>query len=287
MTQRPDEAEQVSAALRKVLNMHGHGFHYAILRRTEQLFTNRESGWVFDGAEFPVVARRETTHIDFILRSRSGRTYLVAECKRVDPARGRWCFARAPYTWRNSSQSEVVFDQFRCRPANILGQEPCIRQTHRGGPYHIGLEIKTGGVGDSTSHSGSAINQAVTQVLRGVSGLINHLFEFNRRSYQDERIIRFVPAIFTTAQLWATETDLGAADLASGDLSLEVVQAKEVDWIWFSHNRSPGLRHDLEWNSLQDNISKELEYEFARSIAVISPKGLDNFLTMQLEEWLE
>ena len=142
-------------------------------------------------------------------------------------------------------------------------------------------------MGDGMTHSGSAINQAVAQVLRGVSGLINHLFDLNRRSYQDERVIRFVPAIFTTAQLWVTDTDLGTADLTNGDLPLEAVQAKEVDWIWFSHNRSRSLRHDLEWGNLKNTLTKELEYEFARSIAVISPKGLDNFMTMELEEWLE
>jgi hypothetical protein len=72
----------------------------------------QRASWMFDSAEFPVVAGGSTTHVDFILRSRSRRTYLVAECKRADPARARWCFARAPYTWHNPIKGEVIFDQF-------------------------------------------------------------------------------------------------------------------------------------------------------------------------------
>jgi len=169
---------------------------------------------------------------------------------------------------------------------NILLQEPCIHSTQRD-VYHLSFELKTNNKGDNIPHTGPAINQGVTQVLRGVSGLINYLFEAERRSYQEERIVRFVPVIFTTAQLWVTEVDVGAANLSDGNLSIEAVQAKKIDWIWFNHNRSPHLRHSLEWNKLGSDLSRELKYEFTRSVAVVGPDGIDNFLAMDLEAWLE
>lgn len=280
-----DEEKIIASGLRKVLNMHGHGFHYAVLRRVEQLFSNGQISWVFDGAEFPVVAGHETTHIDIILRSRSYKNYLIGECKRVDPARGNWCFVKAPYTWRNSSE-EVIFDQFICGPSNKLIQKPCIHWTQFG-IYRLGIELKTGISGDGTSHGGATINQAVTQVLRCSSGLINHLLVNTSRSYESDKLVRFIPVIFTTAQLWVAETDLGAAELATGDLPSEAVNAKKVDWIWYNHNRSPILRHDLGWINLDTELSKELKTEFARSIAIVSTHGIDQFLGMDMDEWLE
>lgn len=278
--------EQAASGLRKVLNSHGHGFHYAVLRRAAELASSGHSHWTFDGAEFPVVAGGTTTHIDFILRSHSRRTTLVAECKRADPSRARWCFARAPYTLRNPREGEVIFDQFVCAPANILTQSPCVSYTSRG-IYHLGHELKTGLPGDGAAQSTSAINQAVSQVLRGTSGLVNHLFEFSRRSYREERVARFIPVVFTTAEIFVTDADLGAADVSTGELPVDSVTAEPAGWVWFNHNRSPALRHDLEWELPSDDLSKELRHEFTRSIAIVSPIGIDEFLTSNLEGWLD
>ena len=287
MTQE-DNNDLVSAGLKKVLNTHGYGFQYSVLHHAVQLFSDHKSGWLFDSAEFPVVAGKETTHIDFILRTLSSRNFLVCECKRVDPAKSYWCFSQAPYTWRNQSSPEIIFDQFICKPANICIPAPRIRSTQFG-VYHIGFEQKTAAVGDGSSHGGSAINEAVTQVLRGSSGLINHLFDHTRRTYKDEVLIRVIPVIFTTAQLWVTEADLGNADLITGNLSTESVNAKKVDWIWFNHNRSPRLRHDVQLESYDSGIdlSTELKHEFARSVAIISSSGIDHFLTRDPEGWLD
>lgn len=286
MNQQLDEPGQVSAGLRKMLNIHGYGFHYAIMRKAEQLFSSREAGWVLEGSEFPVATRYDTTHIDFILRRRSSRTYLVAECKRADPARARWCFAKAPYTWRNARTDEIILDEFKCGPANTVLQKPCIRRTTRG-TYHVGLELRTGEPGDGIQQGGLAINQAVSQVLRGTSGLINHLLLVSRGSFNTEETVTFIPVIFTTAQIWVTGADLGAATLENGHLPGECVEAARFDWIWFSHNRSPHLRHDLEWTGTEADLAKEMRYEFARSIAIVSPQGVEAFFNMDVEELLE
>ena len=155
------------------------------------------------------------------------------------------------------------------------------------GIYHLGVELKTGTSGDGTSHGKSAINQSVTQVLRGSSGLINHLFVNTHPAFQKKTVVRFIPAIFTTAQLWVTQADLGGAELATGDLPNKAVRPTKVGWIWYNHNRSPNLRHALEWNGSETELAEELKVEFARSIAIVSTDGIDNFLGRDMEEWLE
>lgn len=42
MSDLTDNSEQISAGLRKALNTHGHGFHYAVFRRGEELSDSRE-----------------------------------------------------------------------------------------------------------------------------------------------------------------------------------------------------------------------------------------------------
>jgi hypothetical protein len=286
MNDQPDEAGRVSPGLRKVLNSHGHGFHYAVLRRADQLSAAQRASWVLDAAEFPVVTGGSTTHIDFILRSRSHQTYLVAECKRVDPARARWCFVRAPYTWRNRREGEVIFDQFVYQPPNLLDQQPRIVSMDRG-IYHLGFELKTDAPGEGLAQSSQAINQAMSQVLRATSGLINHHFERSRRSFTTKGMVRFIPVVFTTAQVWVTDVDLGSADIATGDLPTEAVRAQATDWIWCNHNRSPLLRADLEWAHLSGELARELRLEFTRTIAIVGPEGIDKFLTTALEAWLD
>src|SRR5687768_4972548 len=122
----PSDDREIAASLRKVLNSHGHGFHYAVIRRAEELKLSGRGRWNLEAAEIPVVTRGSSTHIDFVMTNDSGFTFLVAECKRADPAKARWCFARAPYTWRNIGSSELVFDQFISTAPDEAIHTPCI-----------------------------------------------------------------------------------------------------------------------------------------------------------------
>ncbi len=284
MNNKNDNSGQISAGLRKVLNSHGHAFQYAVLRQAEKIYQDGNKNWVLDAAEFPVEVKENTTHIDFILRSRSNRTYLVAECKRADPARARWCFVKSPYTWRNSFNDEIIFDEFLCSPVSAVSQQPRAITSDKG-PYHLGFELKTERSGDGhVQGNTTGINQAIAQVLRGTSGLINHMFYYSRRTYNSETKLRFIPVVFTTAELWVTEVDLGVADLTTGDLRPEDVQARKIEWLWFNHNRSINLRHNLNWETDVNDLSIELMKDFTRSIAIISTEGLDSFLKMDIEE---
>lgn len=104
---------KVREGLRKVLNRHGYGFHYAVLRNAYELHANGKSRWFFEAAEFPVSVGGFDTRIDFILRSQDPSDiywdcFLIAECKRVDPALSNWCFVRTPYVRRNHSERVIL-----------------------------------------------------------------------------------------------------------------------------------------------------------------------------------
>jgi hypothetical protein len=288
---------QHDAQFQKVLNrQHGYGFQYAVLRRVQDLFTNQKSPWFPEVAELPVVAQGETTHVDFILRQRHRDYYLIGECKRTNSDFGRWCFARAPYTARGQENRprRVIVESCLCKPP-----APDYDVTHgvtgdwSEHVYDIGLALRKPRGAKAKdeekdeekqqSSDRSAINAAVAQVLRGTSGLINHLFGHVRSASQlAGKKLTFVPVVFTTADLWVTDVDLSAADLTTGDL--KEVNSSARDWIWFNHNRSPKLRHNLEPN-LAGDIAKELESEFTRSVAIVSPAGIDSFLSQTLERF--
>ena len=77
---------QISTVFHKNLNRHGYGFHYRVLHEVERLYNERKSYWRFEAAEFPVEVQGHGTRIDFVLSSNSKSIYLLAECKRADPA---------------------------------------------------------------------------------------------------------------------------------------------------------------------------------------------------------
>jgi hypothetical protein len=290
-----DEADRIATSLRRVLNTHGHGFHYAVVRQAEILFKSDRAVWILDAAEFPVIGGGQVTHIDFILRTRSTNTVLVGECKRADPARAWWCFARSPYTWRNSSSGEVAFDQLSYGRGKTVIQKPRFAQTQRD-IFHLGFELKTNDKGDGAWQSSSAINTAVTQVLRGTSGLIDHFHntirQIDHASFEsnfENKAVAFVPAVFTTAQIWTTDTDISSADLKTGDFPQAAINAKPASWIWFTHNRSPTLKpqHGGESTDVKiGDLSVDLRQQFARSVAIVSATAIEEFFCADLDEWL-
>src|SRR5687768_5877010 len=113
--------KQIAKSFESLLNKHGYNFQYSIVRRAEQLRKENKSHWQLEGMEIPVTAGGDLTHVDFVLfqvplyETRRKRFFLVAECKRVDPAKGHWCFTKNPYTWRSPHRVSkcVQFDQVK------------------------------------------------------------------------------------------------------------------------------------------------------------------------------
>jgi hypothetical protein len=219
---------------------------------------------------------------------------MIAECKKADPATARWCFAPSEYRWYGMSRPEVTFDQFSARTEasearQYVSTDVCAKYLEAGEKtYHIGFDLRTGRQGDGRAPGGTkAIDQAVTQVLRGTSGYINQIFSVNRWPYQTRHTCRFIPVVFTTAELWVSDVDLGSSDLSTGELPADAVSVRQEKWIWFTHHRSPTLSHALLKLRSDDDMASELRMGYSRSVAIVSPDGIDEFLSWELEKWLE
>jgi hypothetical protein len=276
--------EPTAADIRKVLSSHGHAFQYAVLRRAEELAQEQRSDWIFEAAEFPVGEASNTIHIDFVLANIRRSVYLVAECKRADPARAHWCFIKAPYTRRDPSDPEQVFEEVQYGPANIHWVRP--RTKHAApGSFHLGFELRSSEKGEGVA-SGPAIKDATTQVMRGLNGLINQLHG-GSPSVSERGSCIFVPAIFTTAKLWVARGDISDADLASGQLPADWGELTAVPWLWYSHNQSPDLRHQVqaEGGASSSDLSQVLRAEYTRTIAIVGPDGIDAFLQAGIAAW--
>ena len=267
----------MSGGLEKVLDRHGYGFHYSVLRKCQALYDEGRSEWGFEAAEFPVEVRGAATRVDFILKSRSGPWYMLAECKRVNPALSNWCFVTAPYYRRNQKDRELVAERAHCTLGGEI-QTSVVTTFGYQGLYHIGLEVRSGEKGDCGGKGRGAIEEASTQVGRGLNGFLSFLAA-HPQPLQIDVPATFLPVIFTTARLFVSEVDLSAAELDTGKLPAAAVQLEEKDWIWLQYHLSPGLKHRLFTGPATDQLAALLTQEYVRTIAVVSSQGIASFLT--------
>lgn len=287
--------ERLRANFETSLNSHGHAFQYSIVKRAKE-FEVQGAPWSFLGTEIPVEQGGDVTHIDIVLwcptpdSDLDRQVHLIIETKRVDPARGAWCFAKSPYKWSNEKPSDV-YTQFETVTTDDSSRSSrAFTQIVRtSATYELGIEVKTGLQGDGTGgHDRSLIDKAVAQVLKATSGYINFL---TKSAAAGLPIIRgtttaFLPAVFTTAELFTTTANLSQADLRNGFLEKGSVDVQKTDWLWFNHNRSHHLRHDVEFDySFNRGYSLYL-LEFTRSIAIVGCDGIDSFLNASFPDHL-
>ena len=287
------QQNDVAKGFEKVLNSHGYGFHHSVIKRARELFTAGESPWDFVAAEVPVEVRGAGTRIDFILKRPSTGPdkpdyYLLVECKRANPALSNWCFVRAPYVRPNYHDGVLLWElaylepstdittiQFPIRPSVYTA-----RVESKYLAYQIALEVKSNAQGDPAGQGRGAIEDAATQVLRGLNGMMEFL-KRETRIFPESRKIVLIPAIFTTAKLWVSDASLNSADLTTGNLDLSRTDFREVDWLFYEYNMSPGLKHKEPSNFYtlpSYSIGSTVEREFARTIAVVGPGGITDFL---------
>jgi hypothetical protein len=275
------EEKDVAAAFRRRLNSHGHAFQQAVLKHIRGL--RSEPYWThltFEAAEFPIELNGKQGHVDFILRF--GNHYIVAECKRVDPAVGVWCFAATPFVRRWGHDLPVFSGPTVCEasPA-IVDDMPHIIHAQRP-VYHLGAELRTGAKGEGTA-SGEAINQAVTQVSRSAGGWIERLVQEKTKLLRTDPTL-IVPAVFTTAQLFTTDADLCAADLHTGDISQLTVTP--VTWLWFHTHLTRDLLPKLRPNPIKDDGTPSglLLTRHTRTVAIVNVDGIGEFLASLRDE---
>jgi hypothetical protein len=270
---------EFEAVYRQELNRHGYPFQNSIIRAAKELFEAGNSPWIFRAAEFPVSVRGRVTHIDFILEHRDKSLYLIGECKRVNPGLSNWCFARTLFTTRNPKDTKLIIQNTwqseRASHTVLTG----ISSENSDQIYHLGLEIKSNQKGDSQGQQkGEALNKGAEQVCLGINGMIEFLAA--RPTLLTGRgKVHLLPAIFTTAQVFTSDVDLGSANINTGDLDNSTVALKQRPWIWLQYNISPTLTHSQHVSPTSRSMESVLEQEFCQSIAIVSPQGIESFLS--------
>ncbi|HLG57942.1 MAG TPA: hypothetical protein VI485_21530 [Vicinamibacterales bacterium] len=281
-------------ALRAIFSRHGYGFQYAVAKQCVDQHHKRASHWQLDATEFPVEVNGTHLHVDIILRS--GRGLMIIECKRANPALALWCFGRSTFSSEDmSEQSFVRLDQAEWdRKIGCL----LVRQgepDHTDHQYHVALEAPTTQPGDPSGSRRGALNEAVSQALRGSSGLINTL-----NSRTDGALLgpdghkKIIPVVVTTARLFACSHDLAVSDLESGRLPDDAT-ASERRWIWFRINVTAQLRYGAQRLRAKSYAQQKLDTfgeladaDYSQSVAIVSASGLTEFLTVasrHIGEW--
>ena len=263
-----------------------------MIRFVDGLYTHGQPEWELEASEYPVSVQSMQTRIDFILRKRKPLVYLIAECKRVNPAFSNWCFAGSRYARRSSGSDRVIFEYTWVAPLDtrlidVKALDPTKRMltgiisAGTANVYQVGLAVKSNQTGDKAGKTTDAIEDAAGQVCKGLNGLIEFFHSQREKLPQGEKLY-FLPVIFTTAKIWTTEVDLASALIDKGEFESGSVALKETSWIWYQYNLSPALKHtlpsDREESRNPFDLSSALEQDSTRSIAIVSVKGIQEFL---------
>ncbi|MEA2415382.1 MAG: hypothetical protein QOI58_2039 [Thermoanaerobaculia bacterium] len=275
-------ANQVEHEFVNAVNRHGYAFQFGVLQRAKQLFDEGKSPFGFEVSEFPVQVRGAHTRIDFILQKKEGKLLLIAECKRANPALSNWCFVRAPFVRGNRSVERPTVDRLRRDRGEIFYVEQ-VASAMTDRAYHLAFEVKSQTKGDSGG-TRATIEDAATQVCRGLNGLI----EFYLRDVsllKDMEEIWLLPVVFTTANLLASEADLTETKISSAEIGLSAATLKEVDWLLYQYHLSPGIKHETRYHPTSADLGVALDREFVRTIAVVSPTGIESFLGWAAALW--
>jgi len=264
---------QLADRFTKTLNSHGYAFQYAVIAEIKRLFEEDRQRQSYSPAasEFPVAVHGSTTKIDFILRNVHQSIYLVCECKRVNPAMANWCFLRAPFVREGGADYSLIVDGARrghggecIAAAFTLGKD----KEHG---YHLGFEVRSNEKGEGAPGH-TAIEDAATQVMRGVNGLVQ--YHISQPSGLDTgHSTLFIPVIFTTAALWVSNADVAEAELTTGRLDREKIELQEAPWLVLHYHQPPLLKHAAP-ASLPTPLGQALEQQYIRSIIIISATGV-------------
>jgi hypothetical protein len=108
--------------------------------------------------------------------------------------------------------------------------------------YHIGIEVRSKTKGDKEGESGQAIENAASQVLRGLNGFVETLNQ-NTQLLDGHPHAYILPVIFTTADIWGSDTNLSEADLKTGVSDVNDKELKPLGWLCYQYHTSPGIKH--------------------------------------------
>ena len=282
--------DQLAREFAKYLSRHGHGFQYAVIKHLKHLMKPGQlvmidDFWRFLMSELPVESEKGT-RVDFVLeRKGSGsykRLFIVAECKRANPATANWCFAKSPYPHRDVWGS-TEYVHLEC-VKNTVGS-PKSRsvfavgvQANANNPaYHLAFALRTNEKGDpdAAATRQSEVEDATAQALRGANGLVMH---FDRRPQllgEDEQV-GILPVIFTTANLYTSDLKLDEAELATGKVDGGALA--RAPWVMYQYAMSPGLKHTAGSAGTPRDLVELYQSEYIRTVPVVSVWGIREFM---------
>jgi hypothetical protein len=281
----------VQQKFEQTLNRHGYGFQYSVVKLAEQLYP-KQSTWHFEATEFPVQVQGQGTRIDILLTNATTThkpVCMVAECKRANPSLSNWCFAPSPYVHSNGSASNVVLECVRRQNLDNTNMDPAMVQAFpdvvyiQDESFHVALEVRSDERGDPDGKGRGAVEEAATQVLRGLNGMVE-FFASHPEMFGYSYTIDLLPVIFTTANLWTSDVNLSDADLATGRVDLTSTDFKRRDWLLYQYHTSPGLKHSYppSYNGsplgVFGSFGIVLQREYIRTIPIVSPSGIAEFL---------
>jgi hypothetical protein len=262
-----------------VLNEHGYPFQYTVLGRIMSRFQpGRGSPWQFVASELPVSANDVDARIDFVLKHHSDTRYVVAECKRANPAYSSWCFFRAPYVVPpdRGSANHVLAQRWIYQGANdslsfavIAGEIPIA--------YQIAIPLKRREKGDSGGQPKKEIDDALTQVARGMTGLIR-LFEQNPASAGERSVADVFGVLFTTARLFVSDPFISRADILTGNIDEKELQLREVPWLVYQYHASISVQYAGRTPVIPTSVDRVLTDEALRTVFIVSASAVDSFL---------
>lgn len=267
------QAQRITESFRKVLDRHGHPFQFRCLEAAKE-----SQSWFFEAVEFPVGSSGPGTRIDFVLRHSTFPLYLLVECKRANPSLRDWCFVSFPQVRRNR-QTECLFAEWLRLHDTGRVYSNARALTWSAPYYNLGLEVKGHAPGDPAGKGRGGIEDAATQVCRGLNGMVE-FFSRNHRFWEVSKSAVLIPAVFTTAKLWGCDVDLGAAtSLETGEIDpSKMGQAKEEKWVFYQYHQSPGLKHSLSSLASTRELAPLLDSEYVRSIPIVNSQSIVCFL---------
>jgi hypothetical protein len=276
-------SEDVTLLFQQNLNKHGYGFHFSVLKKIRNLLQQDNSTWFYEAAEFPVAHNGKGTRIDFILRRKTDPLFfLLAECKRADPAVSHWCFIRAePYSAKRPFEMmffEKVSYSKESTPS-LTTEAPNNGLAIHNDPYHIGFAIKKGSErGDGNGETGGVkpIEESATQISRAQSGFVNFLGD-NPHLLSNALHAYILPVIFTTASLWTTEKKLSDADVSTGHIDLSEAPMQSRSWLLYQYAVSPDIKHRYSTLSHSESLGDILDAEYLRTIAIVNVSGIEEY----------
>jgi hypothetical protein len=274
--------EALGIALKKVLNSHGYPFHESVIRVISKVRTR--SLWVPWVPEFPVQVNGQHTRIDLVLTNQKNNIYLVCECKRSNPAVANWCFAKSCFFPNASLAQHCYMDALQRQPHEGGLISSYVRQlTTSDRLFQVAVEVRGGVTGDDSVKGRGQIEEAATQVCRGLNGLIDSLYQRGLPRLGAGNIF-FLPVVITTSKLWATDTDISLTSTETGEIEDASVSVNPMKWLWYQYPQSPGLKHSAPNNFCSHDLREILYHEFVRPIAIARPDGLDELLSASMWE---